>query len=275
MTDAHTFTITLVDILDHGCAGSHRRHLAVLDTGVDEGTAWRGNGFNDASWKSGVGTSVMVWGMKRPSRVLGRTRPTNSSPLILARVLCSADVSLLQTLAARLVRDDGAIVYLNNTEVWRDNMPAGTVSFTNVALSPITGTNQTQFLAKVLSPASLVTGTNIIAVEIHQDSPSTPDARFDFELTASAVVPAERVEFFARRRQHDPVMAPRRGIAAIVWHDQFDFTRGVDARECECRPQQWAMECSTSCRDQQLLAVLPAASSVIRRSTRSCLVIGA
>ena len=40
-----------------------------------------------------------------------------------------ADASKVKSLALRLLRDDGAVLYLNGQEVVRDNMDAGTVNF--------------------------------------------------------------------------------------------------------------------------------------------------
>ncbi len=200
MSDAQTFTITLLSNMTAASvalipAGSTWRYL---DTGIDLGNAWRGNGFNDASWKSG--SPVFGYGLGDETTVtsFGTNAASKFMTTYFRRAFVVPDVSLVQTLAARLVRDDGAIVYLNNAEIWRDNMPTGPVTFTNAALSPIIGADQTQFISKALSPSMLATGTNVIAVEIHQDSPSTPDARFDFELTASAVVPADAPLSFSR-----------------------------------------------------------------------------
>jgi hypothetical protein len=35
-----------------------------------------------------------------------------------------------------LLRDDGAVIYLNGAEVRRDNLPTGTITYTNYASSP-------------------------------------------------------------------------------------------------------------------------------------------
>jgi hypothetical protein len=76
-------------------------------------------------------------------------------------------------------RDDGAIVYLNGVEAYRTNMPAGTVTYTTLASS--SGEGGTWFTAAV--PVSqLVTGLNVMAVELHQRSRTDTDASFDFEL---------------------------------------------------------------------------------------------
>ena len=99
------------------------------------------------------------------------------------------DASRVQSLTARLLRNDGAVVYLNGVEVWRDNMPAGLVSYVTLATAPVAGS--TNFITGALSPTSLVDGNNVIAVEIHQESPSGPDIAFDLEHTTVAIVPSD------------------------------------------------------------------------------------
>ncbi len=76
--------------------------------------------------------------------------------------------------------DDGAIFYLNGVEVLRQNMPAGTVNHATPAASAI-GLPTRQ--AGVILPAGpLVTGTNVLAVELHQSGAGDTDAYFGGEL---------------------------------------------------------------------------------------------
>lgn len=58
------------------------------------------------------------------------------------------------------------MVYLNGAEVWRDNMPSGSVTNATPASSNINGTNESAWVTKSLNTASLVSGTNLVAAEI-------------------------------------------------------------------------------------------------------------
>ena len=82
----------------------------------------------------------------------------------------------------QLMRDDGAVVYLNGTEVVRSNMPAGTITNTTFASSAISGAAESTFNAFTIPVASFVNGTNTLAVEIHQDSNADADLSFDLSL---------------------------------------------------------------------------------------------
>ena len=77
-------------------------------------------------------------------------------------------------------RDDGAIVYLNGKEVFRDNMPEGTITYMTRSLYTVGSSN---FLCSSFFNASnLVDGTNVLAVEIHQRLGGTGDISFDLNL---------------------------------------------------------------------------------------------
>src|SRR5580765_4146579 len=69
------------------------------------------------------------------------------------------------------ILDDGAVFYLNGVEVFRTNMPAGVVTYSTPAASNVTSPTYTGPM--IISSSSLVTGTNILAVEVHQAAGDT------------------------------------------------------------------------------------------------------
>ena len=77
------------------------------------------------------------------------------------------------------------VIYLNGVEVVRSNMPAGTVTYTTRATTAIGGADESAWLQAPIDPSLLVAGTNVIAVELHQQSPTSTDISFDLELTAT------------------------------------------------------------------------------------------
>ncbi len=81
-----------------------------------------------------------------------------------------------------MLRDDGAVVYINGTEVYRSNMPTGSISYTTLAPKAVEGSAESTFLQATLNPGVLVAGTNVIAVEIHQVSRTSSDISFDLAL---------------------------------------------------------------------------------------------
>lgn len=85
-------------------------------------------------------------------------------------------------LTLKSIVDDGAVFYLNGTEIARRNMPDGAASHTTLASNPVGAPTLSDPL--VLPGTSLVQGVNVIAVELHQATPGDPDATFGLSLTA-------------------------------------------------------------------------------------------
>jgi hypothetical protein len=86
----------------------------------------------------------------------------------------------LTNLKFQLLRDDGAVVYVNGAEAFRDNMPAGAITQTTLA-SGVIG-NENEFIVKDVPARLFVEGNNVIAVEIHQASTSSSDIGFDLKI---------------------------------------------------------------------------------------------
>ncbi len=89
--------------------------------------------------------------------------------------------SIFDGLDLNLTYDDGAIVYLNGTEIWRVNMPSGSVNYNTTASS---SSNDNDNITTTFSN-TLLTGTNVLSVEVHQRSTSSSDISFDFKLSGS------------------------------------------------------------------------------------------
>src|SRR5205823_870853 len=70
-------------------------------------------------------------------------------------------------------------------EIVRSNMPSGTVAYSTLASAAIGGADESAWYTYTVNPALLVTGTNVIAVEIHQSNGDSSDISFDLKLTAS------------------------------------------------------------------------------------------
>ncbi len=93
------------------------------------------------------------------------------------------DVSQIVSLSGRLVRDDGAAVYLNGTEVTRQNLRPGAL-FNQSASSTTPNQTENEPQPFTVDPSLLVPGTNVLAVEVHQANATSSDLSFDLELTA-------------------------------------------------------------------------------------------
>lgn len=86
-----------------------------------------------------------------------------------------------------LTIDDGAVVYVNGTEVGRYNMPSGTPSYTTNASSNV-DPEQGYSFSIASSGSAFVNGTNYIQVEVHKSASNesgTDDLFFDFSLSGT------------------------------------------------------------------------------------------
>jgi len=161
-----------------------------LDNGSDQGTAWQANGFDDSAWASGP--AQLGYGDGDEATVVG-SGPDPSSRYIATyfrRSFVLTNVAGISNLVLRLLRDDGAVVYINGIEVSRQNMPAGTITYQTLATVTVGGSEETTtFIQSDVPPGVLVSGLNTVAVEIHQVNPTSSDISFDLELVANAGPP--------------------------------------------------------------------------------------
>ncbi|MBX4198605.1 metallophosphoesterase, partial [Candidatus Parcubacteria bacterium] len=80
------------------------------------------------------------------------------------------------------IRDDGAVVYINGIEVFRSNMPTGTITYATRASGSASNAAETTWFETTINPAIFQAGVNVVTVEIHQDVPQTSDLSFNLSL---------------------------------------------------------------------------------------------
>jgi methionine-rich copper-binding protein CopC len=167
-----------------------------LDNGTNQGTSWRAVSFNDATWTTG--TAAFGYGTSGLTTTVsfGNNSKKKYTTTYFRKSISIANASLFSSFTLNLKRDDGAVVYINGTEVYRSNMPTGTISYNTKASSEATD-NGTAVQTTTLSAGSLVTGNNIIAVEIHQAANNGPDLFFDLQLSGIADVTPPAVSTYS------------------------------------------------------------------------------
>ncbi len=147
-------------------------------------TNWETSSFNDGSWSSGdltAGYGTITGGTVTTTVSYG---PSSTSKYITTYFRKTFNnTGTYTSLDLDLLCDDGAVVYLNGTEVMRYNMPTGTVGHSTLANSAVGGSDEGDFTTYSISSSALVSGTNVLAVEIHQATVSSTDLGFDLELT--------------------------------------------------------------------------------------------
>jgi hypothetical protein len=160
-----------------------------LDNGSDQGNLWSDPFFNDSAWASGP--AQLGYGDGDEATVVSFGADPNNKFITtyFRRQFAVTNAAAWSNVTLRLMRDDGAVVYLNGTEVNRQNMPAGPVTYQTLALTAVNPPDESAFFEAPVSPSLLVTGPNTIAVELHQVNPSSTDISFDLELVGFAGPP--------------------------------------------------------------------------------------
>jgi hypothetical protein len=166
-----------------------------LVTSVAPSNSWAKAGFDDSHWPSGP--APLGYGVPALGTLIGfGGDPTNRNLTTYFRhAFTIADPTVFGALLVRLNRADGAIVYLNGTEVFRSNMGGGILSAATDAWKPAPPpAGAIPFFGTNIPPALLAAGTNIIAVEVHKNLPNTPYLDFDLELRATEPQPRLRIQ---------------------------------------------------------------------------------
>ncbi len=159
-----------------------------LDDGSNQGTEWREKDFVvDPSW--GSGPAQLGYGDADEQTVVGfGPNSRNKFPTTYFRHEFEiSDPSQYTTLLLRLLRDDGAAVYLNGVEIARDNLVPN-AGYRTLASDFVILDEEDEFFEFAIDSSLLVIGTNSIAAEVHQVSAANLDLSFDLELSAQTII---------------------------------------------------------------------------------------
>src|SRR5215210_176600 len=137
-----------------------------LDNGSDQGAAWKGTSYNDENWKTGNGK--FGYGIKDAATIVsyGSSARKKYITTYFRKSFSITDTNTYAYYTAGVKRDDGVAVYVNGQEVYRNNLPTGTLSYNTLA--SIARDDGTAVQIFNIKGSAFVSGTNVLAVEIHQ-----------------------------------------------------------------------------------------------------------
>jgi len=177
--ESSTTTNTLI------AAGAVWRYL---DDGSNRGTTWRNTNFDDAAWKTGPAQLGYGDNDEATTVSFGPNESNKYITTYFRQEFNVDDPTAFTSLLLRLVRDDGAVVYLNSQEILRSNMPDGTIGYQTPALSSLGGTEESAFTEFNIPTTRLRAGRNVIAVEVHQNAGNSTDMSFDLSLSGQKTI---------------------------------------------------------------------------------------
>jgi len=173
---AATLTCTLVEAAPHWVQVlPFQSAWRVLDDGSQASADWTDSAYDDAGWTS----SEAPFGL-HPFVTSPLTAPALGQAALGRTTFSIDDPSVVTQLRLTAGRDDGLVVWLNGTEVARDNVPAGAWA-SNLPASSSIELDPLASIAVDLDASLLVAGENTLAIALHQ-APPQADAYFDANL---------------------------------------------------------------------------------------------
>jgi len=154
-----------------------------LDDGSNQGTSWYSTSFADSTWSQGAGQLGYGDGDETTVLSYGSSSSNKHITYYFRKTFTAQNTNGKNGIKLEILRDDGAVVYLNGTELVRSNMPTGTITYTTTAAHTVAGSNEDHYYSYEFPSSLLNAGQNLIAVEVHQRSSTSSDVSFDLKLS--------------------------------------------------------------------------------------------
>ncbi|MEZ5181674.1 MAG: fibrinogen-like YCDxxxxGGGW domain-containing protein [Acidimicrobiales bacterium] len=143
---------------------------------------WAAPGYDDAAWATGP--AELGYGDSDEKTVISTSPTPRPLTAYFRTTIDVADPAAFTSVVAKLVRDDGAVLYVNGVEVGRDNLPDGPIEFATGASRIISNRAEERAPVTFTIPSTaFVAGTNTIAVEVHNSDRWSGDLSMDLQLT--------------------------------------------------------------------------------------------
>jgi exopolysaccharide biosynthesis protein len=205
-----------------------------------ESVNWQTQAFDDSGWSNGP---APMWADSRgfqnngipnlPSGTSGTRMPINPATTyafvtyyLRTPFVYTNSLSGVVLISSNYI-DDGAVFYLNGSEVFRTNMPAGQIFNSTAASSNACPPNNNAVCPLVFNLSgsalnNLVVGTNIFAVELHNIAANSADATYEGALLYSLPPPVVLPPFFTNL-----VVLPGETNASFTWTTLSNSTAQV------------------------------------------------
>lgn len=147
---------------------------------------WTSESFDDRAWD--FGPAPLGFGDQFiNTKISFGPEPNNKyTTAYFRKKIDIADINTLsENVEFNLRADDGAVVYVNGVEVFRNNIPSGSINYSTRAIERITGNDEFYYFVFDVPKTFFKQGINQIAAEVHQWGPISSDLCFDLELKNS------------------------------------------------------------------------------------------
>jgi spore coat protein CotH len=188
LTNPPSTDLVLVPKLSMNRSPTMRYHANTVSPGVD--ATWMAESFNDTSWPRGdYGVGYDVQGAAQA--LIATPVPTGSMSVYTRARFDVTDVSRLNRVILGLDFDDGVAAWINGTEVYRTDLPAGPLAW-NTAATSHESSNGTQPVFSQIDVTTtalpmLHNGTNILALGVWNTDPASSDLVLVPSLTVNGL----------------------------------------------------------------------------------------
>ncbi len=149
------------------------------DRGADLSTNWVYSGTEDSAWSLGFAELGYGDGDEATTLNFGPDPSNKYITTYFRHEFVVPSPTAFTSLRLRAKFDDGLVVYLNGSEVYRNDLAFGQ---NYLSLASAESDDDTNYLTVYISPSQLVPDRNILAAEMHLAAPSDPDISYDLEL---------------------------------------------------------------------------------------------
>lgn len=177
------------------------------DRGESPGRNWYQPEFDDSEWPSGRGGFGFGGNGERTTIRRSLDGATSITTFYFRHEFDVRQLELRELVYLDLLRDDGAVVYLNGAEVRRDNMSAGTITHDTLAVTRVSGLEETTYYRSGASLFPLKAGRNVLAIEVHQSDVESGDSGLDSHLFGLGISSADLLSSGIDVSSADPVAA--------------------------------------------------------------------
>ena len=159
-----------------------------LDDGSSP-TAWYAQSFDDSGWASGASplgydTDGKMTDLIKTTVNYGSANSKYVTTYFRRKFTIEDDPASYLQIKLRLLRDDGAVVWINGKQIIRSNLRENFESNPLADNYSVPKRAAIRYLTYDIDPSCLRQGENIIAVEIHQTTRTSSDIIMDVELLA-------------------------------------------------------------------------------------------
>ncbi len=157
----------------------------LINTNDTVQSTFMGVGYDDSTWlgpSNGlfyVETAALPGPKNTPLLLFDGTGVNRINTYYFRRGLVMPLIGPIALMRVRYIIDDGMVLHLNGQEIHRYNLPAGTLSAASQATLSTEGALLGPF---AINSSNLLAGTNVLAVEVHQNGAASADVVMGLEL---------------------------------------------------------------------------------------------